>query len=292
MLAGSIAKALAFAQAAGRDAHVVRRASTWSPSSGPGRRHRPGHRPDPGHVQPRRAFEATSPTASGRRSPSAASTRAGSPVAESATEFLLAQQCEEGFFRQDFAAIDAADQSCDADPASAAVHGRDRARRTRAAAAGRRHRRPGCHRRRDRLAGRRAGGGRLASAPARTSRPPTPTAPAWPAGRSVRPATSRRRSERLHGCAAARSTSRSRAPPSWAPTTGAIAYDTAALAAGRADGITVELEDQWRRASAQALPVAAVGAGRRQWTDHADRHQRLLPGRHQGHARRRRVRTR
>ena len=36
---------------------------------------------------------------------------------------------------------------------------------------------------------------------------------------------------------------------------GAIAYDTAALAAGRSDGITVELQDQWRRASAQALPA-------------------------------------
>ena len=36
---------------------------------------------------------------------------------------------------------------------------------------------------------------------------------------------------------------------------GAIAYDTAALAAGRSDGITVGLQDQWRRASAQALPA-------------------------------------
>lgn len=36
---------------------------------------------------------------------------------------------------------------------------------------------------------------------------------------------------------------------------GAIAYDDAALAAGRADGIPDELRDQWRRASAQAMPV-------------------------------------
>ncbi len=33
---------------------------------------------------------------------------------------------------------------------------------------------------------------------------------------------------------------------------GAIAFDSAALAAGRTDGITPELRDQWRRASAQA----------------------------------------
>ena len=40
-------------------------------------------------------------------------------MAESATEFLIAQQCDEGFFLQDFAAIDAADQDCDADPNAA-----------------------------------------------------------------------------------------------------------------------------------------------------------------------------
>jgi hypothetical protein len=36
---------------------------------------------------------------------------------------------------------------------------------------------------------------------------------------------------------------------------GAIAYDASALANGRAAGITVQIEDQWRRASTQALPV-------------------------------------
>jgi hypothetical protein len=36
---------------------------------------------------------------------------------------------------------------------------------------------------------------------------------------------------------------------------GAIAYDNAALAAGFASGITAATQDQWRRASAQALPV-------------------------------------
>ncbi len=42
---------------------------------------------------------------------------------------------------------------------------------------------------------------------------------------------------------------------------GAIAYDGAALVAGRQDGITVELEDQWRRASAQALPALRWATG-------------------------------
>lgn len=39
---------------------------------------------------------------------------------------------------------------------------------------------------------------------------------------------------------------------------GAIAYDRAALKAGKADGITVETRDQWRRTSAQALPALSV----------------------------------
>jgi hypothetical protein len=36
---------------------------------------------------------------------------------------------------------------------------------------------------------------------------------------------------------------------------GAVAYDTAALTAGKQDGITTELRDQWRRATAQAAPA-------------------------------------
>ena len=47
--------------------------------------------------------------------------------------------------------------------------------------------------------------------------------------------------------------------------TGAIAYDAAAFETGRTEGITEATADQWRRASAQALPVlrwapAATGA--------------------------------
>ncbi|CUR56471.1 conserved exported hypothetical protein [metagenome] len=44
---------------------------------------------------------------------------------------------------------------------------------------------------------------------------------------------------------------------------GALAYNGPALKAGRADGITVALSDQWRRATAQALPVL-------QWAPAAD----------------------
>lgn len=37
--------------------------------------------------------------------------------------------------------------------------------------------------------------------------------------------------------------------------TGALGYDDAAVTAGRTDGITTEVQDQWRRATAPALPV-------------------------------------
>lgn len=46
-------------------------------------------------------------------------TEAGSTSADAATAFLLEQQCSGGWFRLGFSAKDAADQSCDADPASA-----------------------------------------------------------------------------------------------------------------------------------------------------------------------------
>lgn len=37
----------------------------------------------------------------------------GSPQTDEVTDFLLEQQCAAGYFRQDFAAVDAADQTCD-----------------------------------------------------------------------------------------------------------------------------------------------------------------------------------
>jgi hypothetical protein len=45
---------------------------------------------------------------------------AGSPRADAAVDFLIDQQCAEGFFRLSFAAIDAANQTCDADAQAAA----------------------------------------------------------------------------------------------------------------------------------------------------------------------------
>lgn len=45
----------------------------------------------------------------------------GSARTDAATDFLLAQQCAAGYFRQDFAAVDAADQTCDGGTGAASV---------------------------------------------------------------------------------------------------------------------------------------------------------------------------
>lgn len=192
---------------------------------------------------------------------------AGSTEAEAATEFLVAQQCDEGFFRQDFAAVDAADQDCDADPnaapsvdvtALAVLALLPQADDTDVDAVVD-----------DAVAW-------LVSQQSEaagwfTSGDDIPVANAnstglagWALGDAGQelPAQKAAAFVRLlqvdepAPCESALNDDQ-----------GAIAYDGAALRAGRRDGITVPLQDQWRRASAQALPVlqwapdSAVGAG-------------------------------
>ena len=139
----------------------------------------------------------------------------GSSEAEAATEFLIAQQCDAGFFRQDFAALDAADQDCDADPSAApstdvtalaVLALLPQADDTDVQAV-------------IDLAvtwlldqqGPRGG-----SRPALTSRSPMPTAPASPAGPSEQPEKNSPRRRRPSSCGCSRSTSRR---PARAPST-------------------------------------------------------------------------
>ncbi len=61
--------------------------------------------------------------------------------------------------------------------------------------------------------------------------------------------------------------------------TGAVAYDDAALAAGRTDGITDAASDQWRRATAQAAPGHRVVLRRPDAGAQPDRAHRLLQAR-------------
>ncbi len=184
---------------------------------------------------------------------------ARSPLADEATRFLLAQQCPAGFFRQGFTSTDGsytcaggtAQQSAPSVDATAfavealtvakaaGLPGLDRALRSAA---------------RWLLSEQRPNGsfvgngtantnttGLAATALALTGRPTAAErSAAWVARRSVTPAV-------------AAASSRLRAE------VGAIAYDDAALAAGRLDGIPEDQRDQWRRATAQAaIAVVAI----------------------------------
>ena len=182
-------------------------------------------------------------------------TEADSPEAAAATDFLLAQQCSEGFFRLGFSAPDAADQTCDGDPASAgdtdvtafallalAEQAGDPDVDTAIVAT------VGW------LEDTQAedgsfGGGVATEAPNANSTglagwalgeagagDSAADAAAWVAALQVRD---------LAPCDTG----------ALAPDTGAIAYDQAALDAGEVDGITTEMGDQWRRTTAQAVPA-------------------------------------
>ena len=171
--------------------------------------------------------------------------------------FLLKQQCANGGFRLNFTANrDATDQTCtdnaqaqtdttaiavqqlDQIPASDAITTAKAAARTylenqqkRQRFVGRRHRYRGCQRQQHRLAAIHSVTGRL------PSRPPGGCA------------TTRRRT----------STSATSSPPSAVP----IALNGDARSTGRTNGITSSTADQWRRATAEALPVLPVPAGGR-----------------------------
>ena len=179
---------------------------------------------------------------------------AGSTQTGAVTEFLLDQQCEEGFFRQDFAAIDAANQSCDADPAAqsstdvtalAVLALLPQADDTDVEAA--------IDAATDWLLDEQAANGSFGSG----ADIPTPnTNSTGLAGWALGETGNVTAAERAAGWVRGRQADET-APcrTALSDDQGAIAYDTAALGAGRSDGITVGLQDQWRRASAQALPV-------------------------------------
>lgn len=175
----------------------------------------------------------------------AALSRAGSPKAAPVTKFLLRQQCKSGFFRLNFAKVKARKQSCNAGGRSLSAPDTDvtalgvitletvrkpgkRIRRAIARAGrwlARHQKRNGSFR-----------GGRTTGASNTNS-----------TGLSARALA-------LTGhCKKARHAAR------WVHKlerrNGSIAYDKAALAAAKKDGITRATRDQWRRATAQAGPA-------------------------------------
>ncbi len=187
---------------------------------------------------------------------------AGSSLTSSVTEFLIAQQCTgdgEGFFRQDFAPVpgpeeeppaqacdDAANPEPSTDATALAVlallpqaDDTDVQESIDAAVAW--------------LVEEQAGNGSFGSG----ALIPTPNSNSTGlAGWALGEAGATEAAERAAAYVRAFQVDES-APCSTAlaDSEGAIAYDGAALTAGRKDGITDALQDQWRRASVQALPA-------------------------------------
>ena len=84
----------------------------------------------------------------------------------------------------------------------------------------------------------------------------TPTAPAWPAGRSARPGATTHAAKAAVAVRALQVGGRQpRAPASSARTSARSPSTSAPTDAAGDKGITKKTSDQWRRASAQALPV-------------------------------------
>ena len=253
--AGSLAKAAVFAQTAGDDpaayggVDLIDRLEARVSDAGA----------TLGRIQDASAFGDFANTF-GQTFAARALDEAGSSEAEAATEYLIAQQCDEGFFRQDFAALDAADQDCDADPSAAPstdvtalavlallpqADDTDVQAVIDAATAW--------------LVSEQAANGSFGSG----DDIPTPNTNStglagWALGEAGETAAAEKAAffvralqvDEPEPCATALNDDQ-----------GAIAYDVAALATGREDGITVQLEDQWRRASAQALPALRWATG-------------------------------
>ena len=180
---------------------------------------------------------------------------ANSDQADAATQFLLAQQCKDGFFRLDFTKDpSAADQTCDGDPASKpdldatafAVHALSTVKDDPDAAA---HLKSAV----TWLQGKQAadgsfGGGTGTEAPNSNS---TGLA-GWVLGEAGETTAAEKAAAWVHGHQTAKS---GPCRPHDAADVGAIAYDDAALAGVRKAGITAKTADQFRRATAQALPA-------------------------------------
>ena len=167
------------------------------------------------------------------------------------TDFLLKQQCTEGFFRLNFSAADAADQTCDGDPAAAAdtdvtaiaMLALQNQKATPAVAAA--LTKAATWLKQTQAANGSFGGGTATEAANTNS---TGLA-GWALGVqgetvSAEKAATYVRFFQANDCENALVVHK-----------GAIAYDAAARGAGAADGIVATTQDQWRRATSQAIPA-------------------------------------
>lgn len=182
---------------------------------------------------------------------------AGSSEADAATDFLLLQQCEEGFFRQDFAEADAAAQACD--DAADAKPSTDATALAVLALQGQKDDEDVQEALADAtswLVDEQLSSGAFGAG----SDIPTPNANST--GLAGRALVALGRTEEATRAAVFVRALQVDEPAACATElqddAGAVAYDGAAQRAGRADGITVETQDQWRRASAQAVPLLSL----------------------------------
>ncbi|MAS55079.1 MAG: hypothetical protein CMJ44_10745 [Pimelobacter sp.] len=254
--AGSLAKAAAFVDAAGDDptdfgghdlvAELEDRVST-----------EPGTEGRIGDVFfPDEPFEADFSNTLGQAFAARALHAEDSELTDSAVDFLLAQQCEEGFFRLSFAPADAAEQGCDDDAGSApstdvtalallnltALGGYSTGVEDAKAAAI------------DWLVAAQGADGSFGSDGEITTPNANSTGLAgWALGDT---------GEADDAATAAAVWLRQHQADDFGPCTtglsgdtGAIAYDDAALSTGRSEGLDVTVQDQFRRGTAQALPA-------------------------------------
>lgn len=177
-----------------------------------------------------------------------------STLVDPVTDFLLAQQCGEGYFRLNFAAADSPTQSCDADPAAApdtdvtalaviALQSQTDDTDIQAAVTkattwlADAQRYDGSF-----------GGGTSTEAPNANS---TGLA-GWALGVEGNTAAAAEAATWVRGLQADDTAA---CASGLTPDNGAIAYDAAARDTARGEGITDTIEDQFRRTSAQALPA-------------------------------------
>jgi hypothetical protein len=180
---------------------------------------------------------------------------ANSTLTNSATEFLLDQQCAEGFFRQDFSAIDAGDQTCNGDAgaepstdvtalAVLQLQGQSddsavQSALTSATAW---------------LLDQQNPDGSFGSSPdIDVSNANSTGLAAWALRESGASTAATEAAEWVQALQVTELGACSGSP--LGASTGAIAYDEAAMTLGTTEGITIQRTDQWRRATAQALPA-------------------------------------
>ena len=179
---------------------------------------------------------------------------AGSTLSDSTTDFLLQQQCTAGYFRLYLPAADADQATCDQAGSPASVDATAVAVRALLPQTDDLDIAPAVTEALDWLASQQADDGSLGGGADDAVANTNSTGLAgWAFGLAGRTAEAGAAADWVLG----RQVSAADAcqPNALRRDLGAIAYDDAGRSAGENDGITVQAQDQWRRASAQALPA-------------------------------------